>query len=83
MGTTFYVNTPMVKVFKSSDGPEGYQMHITCKDGSIVEHEPFQNNLEGLVAAISLSAEICAGKFYLSGIFLNKQKLKQIAHKEE
>lgn len=59
------VNTPLVKVFKTE---KGYEMFITCKDGSVIEHEPFKNDLEGLVTALSLCAEICAGKFYLKGI---------------
>lgn len=59
------VNTPLVRVVQDRGG---YSMYITCKDGTIVEHEPFPNNLEGMVAAISLSAEICAGKFFLSKV---------------
>ena len=67
--TVLIVNTPMVKVIKTD---QGYEMFITCKDGSIVEHEPFKNDLEGMVSAISLSAEICAGKFFLKGIQQSK-----------
>lgn len=59
------VNTDLVRVI---DTGKEYQMLITCKNGTVVEHEPFKRNLEGLVAAISLSAEICAGKFFLSGV---------------
>jgi len=59
------VNTPLVKVI---DTGKEYQMLIYAKDTSVIEHEPFKRSLEGLVAAISLSAEICAGKFYLRGI---------------
>jgi hypothetical protein len=62
---TVIVNTPLVRVFQTV---KGYEMLITCKDGSIIEHELFPNNLEGMVSAISLSAEICAGKFYLSRV---------------
>ena len=61
----FIVNTPLVKVFRTN---KGIEMHIRCKDGSVIAHEPFQDSLEGMVAAISLSAEICAGKFYLNSI---------------
>jgi hypothetical protein len=61
----YIVNTPLVKVFKSSNG---YEMHITAKNGAIIEHEPFPSTLEGMVAAISLSAEICAGKFFLKSV---------------
>lgn len=73
------INTPMVKVIQSAIG---YEMQITCKDGTVVEHEPFPNNLEGMVAAISLSAEICAGKFYLRGVFKLKNELKTIEYNQ-
>lgn len=62
---TVVVNTPLVCVKK---GSVGFHMYITCKDGSIIEHEPFSNDLQGMVAAISLAAEICAGKFYLNKV---------------
>lgn len=62
---TAAVDTPLVKVIKRVDR---FQVYIYCKDSSIIEHEPFPLTLEGLVAAISLSAEICAGKFYLNRI---------------
>lgn len=64
MGTAI-VSTPLVIVKKSK---EGWSMQITCKDGSFVEHEPFPPSLEGMVAAMSLAAEICAGKFFLKGV---------------
>lgn len=69
--TKYIVNTELVKVI---DNGASYQMHILCKSGQIVEHEPFSRDLEGLVAAISLSAEICAGKFYLSRVLTNDAK---------
>ena len=72
---TLIVNTPAVIVFKSTNG---YEMHITCKDGTIVEHEPFKNDLEGMVAAISLAAEICAGKFYLKCLLKPKDTILKI-----
>jgi hypothetical protein len=75
------VNTPMVQVIKTK---LGYEMLITCKDGSIIEHEPFPDKLEGMVAAISLSAEICAGKFFLSRVqSIPKQQLKITGGKNE
>ncbi len=62
---TLIVNTPLTKVFQSA---RGYELHITCKSGAIIEHEPFKGDLEGMVTAISLCAEINAGKFYLAGV---------------
>jgi len=76
------VDTPLVKVIKR----KGYfQMLIMCKDNSVIEHEPFPPTLEGLVAAISLSAEICAGKFFLKCIVLDKsnQDIKMLGVKDE
>jgi hypothetical protein len=43
-------------------------MEITCNDGSIVEHQPFPPDQQGLVSAISLSAEILAGKFWIKSV---------------
>lgn len=76
----FLVNTPLVRVFKSA---KGYEMHIVCKDGSVIEHEPFPNDLQGMVAAISLSAEICAGKFYLSKVLSVPPETKMIGVGDE
>jgi hypothetical protein len=75
---TVIVNTPLVRVEKSK---QGWSMFINCKDGSVIEHEPFQPNLEGMVAAISLSAEICAGKFYLSKVISTPKEMATIDFK--
>lgn len=69
------VLTPMVQVYKTH---LHYEMTIVCRDGSIVEHEPFKNDLEGLVSALSLCAEICAGKFYLKSVKLSAAKKLEI-----
>ena len=79
------VDTPLVKVVYES---RGTAMYITCKDGSVIEHEPFPPSLEGVVGAISLAAEICAGKFFLSivvyvpekkiGLEYNNDKLRKL-----
>lgn len=74
------INTPMVRVV---DSGQSYQMLITCKDGTVIEHEPFPKTLEGLVAAMSLSAEICAGKFYLSKVHSNIDESKLIASRKK
>lgn len=73
------VDTPLVKVVYES---KGVAMYITCADGSIVEHNQFQPSLEGIVAAISLSAEICAGKFFLKTVVKTpvKDEAKMIGH---
>lgn len=62
---TVIVNTPLVRVEKTKDG---FSMFLNAADGSVIEHQPFPPNLEGMVAAISLSAEICAGKFYIKKV---------------
>jgi hypothetical protein len=72
------LDTPLVQIH---DIGTCYEMMIRTKNGSIIEHEPFPHNLEGMVAAISLSAEICAGKFYLSKVISVPEKLNAIEHK--
>ena len=69
------VITPMVQVYKTD---LHYEMTIVCRDGSIVEHEPFKNDLQGLVAALSLCAEICAGKFFLKSVKRSAKKNLEI-----
>lgn len=72
------VLTPIVQVYKTDTH---YEMTIVCKDGSVIEHEPFKGDLEGLVSALSLSAEICAGKFYLSKVISVKKKPTELEFK--
>lgn len=72
---TVIVNTPLVRVEKSK---QGWSMFITCQDGSVIEHQPFPPSLEGMVGAISLSAEICAGKFYLKSVASTPMKTNLI-----
>lgn len=55
------LNTPLVKIIQTK---QGYEMEIMAKDGTIIQMQPYKNDLEGLVNAVSLSAEILAGKFY-------------------
>ena len=69
------VSTPLVTVIKYEIG---FCMLITCKDGSVIEHEPFPCNLEGMVAAISLCAEINAGKFFLKSVYSTKKESLKI-----
>lgn len=62
---TAVVETPLIKIIRKA---LCFHVFLFCKDGSVIEHEPFPLTLEGLVAALSLSAEVCAGKFYLNRI---------------
>jgi hypothetical protein len=41
-----------------------YQILIRMSQGGTLEHEPFPKSLEGLVTALQLATEICAGKFF-------------------
>ena len=74
------LDTPLVQIHQTA---KNYEMHICCKDGSIIEHEPFPPTLEGMVSAISLSAEICAGKFYLSKVISTPEDLTTIEYKQK
>ena len=67
---THVANTPFVQVYYTNTG---YEVHIKCKDGSVVEHEPFKGDLEGLVAALHLAQEVNAGKFYVTKILHNAE----------
>lgn len=61
----FVVSTEMIKVI---DNGSNYIAHIRMSKGGWVEHEPFPHNLQGLVAALDLSTQVCAGKFFLKSI---------------
>lgn len=61
MGKKCVLNTEQVKVFDT--GTE-YQVLVVCQDGAVIEHEPFTRDQHGLVGAILLGADICAGKFF-------------------
>lgn len=65
------VDTPLVQVVYAS---KGIEVFVTAKDGSVVELEPFQPSMEGIVNAIHLAAEIMAGKFYVSKVISVPQK---------
>lgn len=47
--------------------PQGYALAVQCESGQTVALKPFKADQSGLVAAISLIAEIEAGKFWLVG----------------
>ncbi len=66
-----------------------YQVLIKMSQGGTIEHEPFPKSLEGLVTALQLATEICAGKFFLRrkmpsdlpSVFLGKQQLIDVRKK--
>jgi hypothetical protein len=43
---------------------EGYNVFIKMQNGSWLEHAPFEGDLKGLVNALDLAVNCCAGKFY-------------------
>ena len=55
------LDTELVKI---NDTGDEYQVLIAMSQGGVIEHEPFPHNLQGLVAALQLATEICAGKFF-------------------
>lgn len=55
------LNTDLVKIYFY--GAE-YKLFIKMSQGGTIEHEPFLGNLTGLVSALQLATEICAGKFF-------------------
>lgn len=59
------VDTEIIKVFLTE---EGYIAHIRAQDGSVLEHQPFPGNVQGLVNALDLATQVCAGKFFLRGL---------------
>lgn len=63
------LTTPFVRIVQTE---VQYQVFITMSEGGIVEHNPFPNNVQGLVAALQLATEICAGKFFLMKVVKEK-----------
>ena len=57
------VNTKFCVVRESNDG-KFLQVFIALSKGGWIEHQEFENNLQGLVAALDLATQCCAGKFY-------------------
>lgn len=72
------LNTELVKII---DSGTQYEVHIKMSKGGVLEHEPFPKNLEGLVTALQLATEICAGKFFPRGILKQKQEPIEIEYK--
>jgi len=70
------LNTEIVKI-KQSVG--GYCTFIKMQDGGWLEHATFSNDLKGLVNALDLATNCCAGKFYPKRI-LQEEQLTEITH---
>lgn len=39
------------------------------RSGQILEHEPYERSLRGLVSALTLATEVISGKFYPRAVF--------------
>jgi len=61
MKTKLILDTDIVKIEQSQ---EGYHTLIKMQDGGWLEHATFPNELKGLVNALDLATNACAGKFY-------------------
>ncbi len=61
MKTKLILNTELVKIEQSQNG---YHTLIKMQDGGWLEHATFPNELKGLVNALDLATNACAGKFY-------------------
>lgn len=59
------LSTPFVRIIQTSSE---YQVFITMSEGGTIEHNPFPNSVQGLVSAMQLATEICAGKFFLKRV---------------
>ncbi len=63
------LNTELVKI---NDLGTEYQVLIALSSqAGVIEHEPFKHDLQGLVSAMQLATEICAGKFFPRRVIQN------------
>mgnify|MGYP000903260596 CR=1 FL=1 len=69
------VDTKFVLVIQTK---ENYRVFLAMSDGDFAEHNPFALDLQGLVAAMQLSTECCAGKFYLKTATPPQKRLEQL-----
>lgn len=53
-----------------------YELHLCMQTGQWVEHEPFPGDQRGLVVAVSLAAEILAGKFWLRRLITKTEAIQ-------
>lgn len=75
------LDTDIVKI---NDNGSEYQVLIRMSQGGVIEHEPFSHDVRGLVAALQLATEICAGKFFPKRVIPDDMKTmiqKQIENK--
>lgn len=52
------------EIVKINDIGTEYQVLVRMSRGGVIEHEPFPKTIQGLVSAMQLATEICAGKFF-------------------
>lgn len=73
------LNTQMCKINLTESG---YQVLVKMSRGGWIEMETLPGNLEGLVTALQLSTEVCAGKFFPRKVLEeNKVERKLLASK--
>ena len=48
----------------------GYRLFIATQEGGWVEHNPFPNDLRGLVGAMMIATDVLAGKFWLKSALM-------------
>ena len=56
----------------------GYRVLIKMKDGAWVQNAPQSNDLRGLIAALTLSIDVLAGKIWLEGLSTPRAELVEI-----
>lgn len=59
------LDAELVKIYFTGNE---YRVLISMSRGGMLEHEPFPGDLRGLVAAMTLATEVCAGKFFPRGV---------------
>ncbi len=71
------LNTRLCRIML--DGGKYRVLLLAHEDGSVIEHEPFDNNQQGLVAALLLAADVNAGKFFLRRVSEPGKSTKTLA----
>jgi hypothetical protein len=65
------LDTSLIKINKIDDK---LQVLISCANGQVLEHASFNDDLRGLIGALTLAIDVTAGKFYPQGIFTPKKE---------
>lgn len=73
------LNTQFVKILQLTTGK--YRVLIAMSDGGWIEHNEFDGDARGLVAAMSLATDCCAGKFYPKRVATGIWETKLLDHK--